>query len=72
MAGKHEEHARFIEALGGYAKVSAAVNESTSEDIRKHSVRRWMYRGIPHRFRGTLMKIAAERGVPVPPNFLGV
>lgn len=62
-------HAKFIEALGGARRVSTIVAAHTKRRLSPQAVSQWKIRGIPHKYRPTLGAVAAQRSIPLPPNF---
>lgn len=63
--------AQLIVALGGAKKVSELIHDRLGKPLRPQAVSQWRRRGIPYRYRATLAIEARERGIGVPPGFLG-
>lgn len=56
----------IIDALGGNSAVAELL------DCTPNAVSNWRKREIPWRLRPTIALIASERGIDLPPGFLGV
>jgi len=56
----------IIDKLGGTTAVAAALGQNPN------AVSNWRAREIPWRWRPALAKIASEKGVELPPEFLGI
>lgn len=68
----NQQHAAFVEALGGPAKVIEKLMAYTGvapacQDI----VRGWKKKGIYWHWRYSLARIAWAEGIELPPGFLG-
>lgn len=67
------EHAKFIDDLGGSIAVARAINKRLGTDLKGQAVSNWKSRGIPYRYRGTLVIMANEKdGVSTPKDFFGI
>ena len=66
------EHAQFIEALGGPTVVAKAVSYHLGKGFTVQMVSNWKKRGIPFRYRGVLTVLAQEKGVDTPEDFFGI
>jgi hypothetical protein len=65
------EQSEFIDRLGGPTKVARMLTRRMKEPVSQQSVSLWRKRGIPHRYRVSMVTEAAENDIPVPANFLG-
>lgn len=63
-----EQHAQLIENLGGGTAIAAAL--FGGDPKRRQAVYKWKYNGIPWRWRLPVERLARERGVDLPPEFL--
>ncbi len=64
-------HADLIDQLGGGTVVAAAIfGEIEARGRRREAVYKWKRNGIPWRFRGAIERIARQRGVALPDQFL--
>lgn len=66
------EHSRLIEDLGGPTEVAEALHSRLGVTMHSQAVSNWKRRGIPWRYRGTLVVIANEKGVSAPSDFFGI
>jgi hypothetical protein len=57
-------HSEIIDALGGPSAVGAAVKS------KPNSVSMWRERGIPWKRRLAVARLAKEKSVPLPADFL--
>lgn len=65
-------HCRLIDDLGGNQKIIDILHRRKGRGVSSPAISRWKQRGvIPFQYRAVLALEAAERCVPVPPNFLG-
>ena len=63
--------ADLIDELGGGTKVAAALSQLTGKPVDREAVYKWKeFDNIPLRWRASIVKIAREKDVPVPDNFL--
>ena len=64
-------HAEIIEQLGGSKAVMDALNAARPERPISHpSVSNWKVRGIPWRHRPLIARLAIERSILLPSDFL--
>lgn len=69
-----EAQAELIDALGGPTAVAKMVSHRigmAESPLRPQAASMWKKRGIPYRYRAPLAIEARERGIAVPPGFLG-
>lgn len=62
---------RVIDALGGPAKVSRAIERRTGIVLTQGAIVNWRRRGIPWRWRVPLALEMRQRKIKPPENFLG-
>jgi len=65
---------RFLDALGGNAKVAEAVSARLLMDkpLTPQAVAQWKVRGIPYGYRDTLLAVAEDKGVEAPADMGGM
>lgn len=64
-------HSEFIKALGGGTEVAKLLSSATGQPIDREAVYKWIeLNSVAWKWRGCLIGIARERGVPLPSNFL--
>lgn len=70
-----EEHAKFIEDLGGPKAVADHLTERLNliRPVTGPAVSNWKVRGIPYRYRGALVVMAQDKeDVSTPKDFFGI
>lgn len=66
-----KDHAQLIDDLGGGTAVAVAIwGEIGANGKRRETVYKWKQNGIPWRWRPAIEKLARERGLQLPPDFL--
>ncbi len=63
-------HKEIIKALGEYPAVADWFSRETGEPFKPDTVYRWQQNGVPWRWRNTFAKLAKQKGVPLPKDFL--
>ncbi len=69
-----KDHAKLIDQLGGPSEVARIVSKHIGREddpIVPQAACQWKKRGIPFAYRACLAIKAREKGVSVPPGFLG-
>lgn len=64
-------HKDVIDGLGGHAKVADLVSRATGKEFKQDTVYRWQINGVPWRLRSLVAKMAKQRGVSLPKDFMG-
>ena len=59
-----QEPVSLIDQLGGTGAVAARLRQ------KDNTVSMWRERGIPWKWRPSIVEFANEKGVPIPPDFL--
>jgi len=71
--GAIKQQIQLITDLGGPTVVAKEINaRMRGALITSQAVSNWKRRGIPFRYRGTLVVLAQAKGVQTPSNFFGV
>ena len=68
----HEDHNKLIDDLGGPKAVADAINKRLGTNHTGQAISNWKRRGIPYRYRGTLIVMAQEQDVETPGDFFGI
>ena len=68
----YSEHAKLIVDLGGGSHIARQLSEAHNTEYSPQMVNMWKKRGVPWRFRGSMMVLAHEANVELPDNFLGL
>lgn len=63
-------HEDLINRLGGAAKVRRAILAAGGPDLTPQAISLWKKRGVAHRYRPLINKIAITRGIDPPKGFL--
>ncbi len=68
------DQVKLIDDFGGPKAVADAINERLKlpKPMTGQCVSNWKRRGIPFRFRGTLVVLAQAKGVNCPEDFFGI
>lgn len=62
----------FIDNLGGPHAVAREINKRLNTDMTGQAVSNWKRRGIPWRYRGTLVMMAQEQDLNCPDDMFGL
>lgn len=63
-------HAQFIEALGNGTQIAAWLEAATGKRVGREAVYKWRANDIPLKWRPHLVRMATEKGVALPENFM--
>ncbi len=66
------DQVKLIDDLGGPKAVADAINARLKTNFTGQCVSNWKRRGIPYRFRGTLVVLAQAKDVSAPEDFFGI
>lgn len=58
------KHEKLIDELGGYQRIASELT------LKESRVRLWKLRGVAWKFRPTIARMAIERRVELPKDFL--
>ena len=67
-----QSHAELIEALGGGTVLMGALKQITGWDVPRDNIYAWKRNGIAWKYRPAVARLAAEKGVELPAQFLGL
>lgn len=63
-------HQHLISEIGTNSQVAGIIMERAGERVSPQSVAMWKQRMVPWKWRPLIHEICAERGIPVPADFL--
>lgn len=63
-------HAQFIEDLGNGTQIAAWLESATGNRVEREAIYKWRANGVPLKWRPHLVRMAAEKGVALPENFM--
>lgn len=63
-------HADIIDRLGGHKDLSERLQQVAGAEFKLDTVYRWRKDGIPWRWRAHVVRLAKEKGVALPDDFL--
>lgn len=64
------DHKQFLKKLGKGDDIARWVSVETGEPIKRDAVYKWGSNGVPFRWRPILLKMAREKGVSTPSDFI--
>lgn len=63
-------HRKLIDQLGKGTVVADWVSKAGGETVDREAVYKWATNGIPWRWRPLVAKMAKQKGIPLPKDFI--
>lgn len=65
-------HGEFIRALGGGTAVAQWLAREANANVGREAVYKWSGNSVPWKWRPYLTKLASEKGIAIPADFMPV